>query len=253
MPWDPSQYERFLRERSAPFEDLLGLVHVRPGLRVVDLGCGTGALTARLAGLLPGSVVTGIDSSEEMLERALPLAREGLRFELGEIESVDGRWDLVFSNAAIQWVDDHPALVPRLMSLVEDGGQLVVQTPSNQGHPTHTLLRDVAAEPRFADALSGWNRAFPVLSAARYAQMLHENGGTDLTVFEKVYPHVLPDADALVEWMVGTAMVPYMDRLPAGLREPFVARYADELRRAFPSRPVFFGFNRILIAATVRR
>ena len=253
MPWDPAQYERFLRERSAPFEDLLRLMRVRPGLRVVDLGCGTGGLTSRLADHLPGSTVTGIDSSAEMLERATPLVREGLNFETGDIESVEGRWDLVFSNAAIQWVDDHPALVPRLMSLVDDGGQLVVQLPSNQRHLTHTLLREVAAEPRFAEALSGWNRAFPVLSAAQYAQLLHENGGTDLTIFEKVYPHVLPDADALVEWMSGTAIVPYMDRLPAGLKGSFVARYSDELRKAFPTRPVFFGFNRILFAATVSR
>ncbi len=251
MPWDPAQYEQFIAERSAPFDDLLGLVHVQPGLRIVDLGCGTGELTSRLADRLSESVVTGIDSSTEMLGRALPRVRKGLSFELGEIERVDGRWDLVFSNAAIQWVDDHPSLVPKLMSLVNAGGRLVVQLPSNQGHPTHTLLRDVAAQEPFAEALDGWNRAFPVLTVAEYAQLLYENGGTELTVFEKVYPHVLPDADALVEWMSGTAMVPYMERLPESLQGPFVARYSAALGRVFTSRPVFFGFNRILFGTTV--
>ena len=253
MPWDPDRYERFRAERYAPFEDLLKLVNVRPGLRLVDLGSGTGELTSRLAEHLPDSTITGLDSSKEMLERAAPLERTGLRFDYGRIESLEGRWDLAFSHAAIQWVDAHPALIPRLVSLVDDGGQLVVQLPSNHEHPTHILLREVAAEQPFHEALDGWNRSLEVLPVAEYAHLLHESGGSELTVFDKVYPHVLPDADALVEWMSGTAMVPYMERLPAELKDRFVTRYAEAIRHAFPTSPVFFGFKRILFAATINR
>ncbi len=253
MPWDPERYERFRAERYAPFEDLLKLVNVRPGLRVVDLGSGTGELTSRLAEHLPDSDVSGVDSSKEMLERAAPFGRTGLRFDYGRIESLQGRWDLVFSHAAIQWVDDHPTLLPRLMALVGDGGQLVIQLPSNHEHPTHILLREVAGEQPFRDGLDGWNRSLGVLPVAEYARLLDASGGSELTVFDKVYPHVLPDADALVEWMSGTAMVPYMERLPDQLKEPFVARYAETLRKAFPASPVFFGFKRILFAATSSR
>jgi trans-aconitate 2-methyltransferase len=251
VPWDPERYEQFRKERYAPFEDLLGLLEVRSGLQVVDLGCGTGELTERLAEHLPESDVLGIDASEEMLERATPLTRDGLRFELGAIESTGGKWDLVFSNAAIQWVDDHDALIPKLMSLVTDGGRLVVQLPSNQGHPTHTLLRDIAADPEFSGALGGWNRKFPVLSVEQYAESLHAHGGSRITIFEKVYPHILPDADALVDWMSGTAMVPYMDRLSISLQNNFVARYRESLFRLWPGGPIFFGFKRILFAVTV--
>ena len=253
MPWDPERYEQFRKERYAPFEDLLGLLEVRSGLQVVDLGCGTGELTERLAEHLPESDVLGIDASEEMLERATPLAREGLRFELGTIESTGGKWDLVFSNAAIQWVDDHDALIPKLMSLVTDGGQLVVQLPSNHEHPTHMLLREVAAEQPFHEALDGWNRSLEVLPVAEYAHLLHASGGSKLTVFDKVYPHVLPDADALVEWMSGTAMVPYMERLPVEMKDRFVTRYTETILEVFPTSPVFFGFKRILFAATINR
>lgn len=268
MPWDPQQYHKFQAERFAPFEDLVRLVAARPGMRAVDLGCGTGELTGRLADMLPESEVVGVDSSAEMLDKAAPLARPGLRFQLGDIADVVrpererasdetpgilgliSGCDLIFSHAAIHWVDDHEALVPRLLSLVRPGGQLVVQQPSNHGHPTHLFIRDVAAEEPFRSALGGWSRTSPVLPVERYAELLYVAGGRDLTVFEKVYPHVLPDADALAEWTRGTALVPYLERLQAELREPFMERYRARLRALYPERPVFYGFRRILFAAT---
>src|SRR5215510_7434371 len=114
MPWNPQLYRQFEKERSAPFDDLLALVARREGLKVIDLGCGTGELTQKLADALPRSDVLGIDSSTDMLAKADPLRRPGLRFELGEIEAVMGTWDLVFSNAAIQWVNNHQYLIPHL-------------------------------------------------------------------------------------------------------------------------------------------
>lgn len=96
MPWDPDQYRKFQSQRFAPFDDLFAMIDVRPGLRVVDLGCGTGELTARLAEQLPQSDTVGIDSSPEMLARARSLARPGLRFEQAAIDDVAGQWDLVF-------------------------------------------------------------------------------------------------------------------------------------------------------------
>src|SRR5438874_7839349 len=113
MPWNPEQYHRFQRERFLPFEDLLALIDVQPGPGVIDLGCGTGELTRRLADHLPESEVLGIDSSPQMLERAAGQARPGLKFELRTLEETAGEWDLVFSHAVIQWLDDHPALIPR--------------------------------------------------------------------------------------------------------------------------------------------
>ncbi len=250
MPWDPDRYEQFKSERYAPFEDLIKLVQVREGLRVVDLGCGTGELTRRLADALPGSDVVGIDSSPEMLARAAELARSGLRFERRTIEAVEGEWDLVFSNAAIQWLDDHPSLVPRLLSLLRPSGRLVVQVPSNFDHPTHVLIDETAGEEPFRGALDGWLHRWPVLTVDAYAELLYAHGGQELTVFEKVYPHVLDDSDALATWMSGTALVPYFELLPEALHEPFMERYRERLRMRWPSGPVFFGFQRTLFAAT---
>jgi trans-aconitate 2-methyltransferase len=250
MPWDPERYHQFQEERSAPFEDLLGLVHIRPDLQVIDLGCGTGELTRRLADRLPGSQVLGIDASPEMLERARSQERPGLHFDSSLIEQVKGQWDLVFSNAAIQWVDDHPALVPRLLSMVRPGGQLVVQMPSNHSHPTHTLIQEVAGQQPFSEALGGWTRRSPVLTIDTYARILYDHGGREITVFEKIYPHVLADADALADWTSGTALVPYFERLGPELRELFMERYRQRLWELYPGSPVFYGFRRILFAAT---
>jgi trans-aconitate 2-methyltransferase len=250
MPWNPERYQQFQKERSAPFDDLLQLVKRREGLRVIDLGCGTGELTRRLAGALPGSDVLGLDSSPEMLAKAEQHTRPGLRFELGTIEAAAGVWDLIFSNAAIHWVDDHQALIPRLFSLLRPGGQLVVQLPSNYSHPAHTLIIETVREEPFAQALNGWVRTIPVLSIEEYAALLYAQGAEEITVFEKIYPHVLQDADALVDWVSGTALVPYFERFSEEMKQRFLERYRQKLRQRFPSRPVFYGFRRTLFAAT---
>jgi trans-aconitate 2-methyltransferase len=250
MPWNPDRYRQFKKERFEPFDDLLRLVKRREGMRVIDLGCGTGELTARLAEALPGSLVTGIDSSSEMLERAKKQERTGLRFAQGSIESVDGEWDLVFSHAAIQWVDDHQSLIPRLLGLLRPGGQLAVQLPSNHDHISHTLIVEIACEEPFRAALGGWTRRSPVLSLQAYAELLYRAGVDEMVVFEKVYAHVLESSDALADWTSGTALVPYFERLPDSLHEPFMQRYRERLRAQRPERPVFYGFKRTLFAVT---
>src|SRR5690348_5698425 len=141
MDWNPEQYAKFTAPREAPFDDLLALVKRRPGmgLRVVDLGCGPGVLTRRLADALDGSDVLGIDSSAAMLARAADLARPGLRFAAQSIEEFahagDGKFDLVISNSTLHWCADHEQLIPKLLARVAPGGQIVVQMPSDDFNP----------------------------------------------------------------------------------------------------------------------
>lgn len=250
MPWNPELYHKFQAERFAPFEDLVKLVRERELLRVIDLGCGTGELTRRLADRLPHSEVLGVDSSPEMLARAKLQARPGLRFELQRVEEVEGTWDLIFSNAVLQWVDDHAALIPRLQSMVNEGGQLVVQIPSNHSHPSQALIEEVAREEPFRSELRGWIHQWPVLRVHEYAELLHASGGQDLTVYEKVYPHYLEDSDAIADWTSGTALVPYFERMSSETKAAFLQRYREMLRGVWPQGPVFYGFRRTLFAAT---
>ena len=249
MPWDPEQYHKFQKERFAPFADLFALIRIREGMSVVDLGCGTGELSRCLADRLPGSVVLGLDSSPAMLEKAQQYLSPNLKFSLCTIEEATGQWDLVFSHAAIHWVNDHHALITRLFSLVAPGGQLAVQTPANHKHPSHIAIIETAQEEPFSSALHGWFRTSPVLEIDTYAELLHEAGATDITVYEKVYPALMPDSEAVAEWTSGTTLVPYFERLPRELHEPFLECYKEKLRQIWPAGPVYYTFRRILFVA----
>ncbi len=249
MPWDPDLYHRFQSQRSAPFDDLLKLVQIRPNLSAVDLGCGTGELTSRLADALPASDVFGLDLSDKMLERAKQYARPGLRFESGDQAHLTGSFDLIFSNAALQWTENHPALLGNLYNCLNSGGQLAVQVPSNHMHISHHIIREVAGQEPFRSALNDYIRQAPVLSIEEYAQLLFELGAQDITVFEKVYPHVLENSDAVVDWISGTALVPYFERLDDATLDEFVLTIRSRMKTELPMQPVFYPFKRTFFSA----
>lgn len=249
MSWNPELYHKFQKERFAPFQDLMNLIVRREGMSAIDLGCGTGELTEMVSDMLPGSSILGVDSSEKMLEKASQKSRQGLNFELCPIENVEGKWDLVFSNAAIQWVDNHKELIPKLISLLNPGGQIAIQMPANHNHPTQSLMVEVAREEPYCTALEGWQRKWPVLSIREYSELLYESGSQEINVFEKIYPHVLKDVDAIVQWLSGTALLPYFERLPKELHRDFVADYRERLCNLYPEVPVFFPYQRIFLSA----
>jgi trans-aconitate 2-methyltransferase len=256
MPWDPDQYHKFQAQRSAPFYDLLALVEVRPNLKAVDLGCGTGELTRQLADALPNSDVMGLDSSPQMLEKAASFAspnpssprRASLRFEQGDQAQLTGQWDLIFSNAALQWSENHAELIPNLYRRLEPGGQIAVQVPSNHNHISHEIIRETASEEPFKSVLQGFLRYAPVLSIDQYAQILFDCGAENIIVFEKVYAHVLENSDAVVEWISGTACVPYFERLGES-KTAFVETIKTKMHTALPNTPVFYPFRRTLFSA----
>jgi trans-aconitate 2-methyltransferase len=248
MPWDPNQYQKFQSQRSAPFFDLLALVDVRPNLKVVDLGCGTGELTRQLADTLPNSDVTGLDSSPQMLEKSASFSGPKLRFIEGDQAQLSGEWDLIFSNAALQWSEDHADLIPDLYRRLKPGGQIVVQVPSNHNHISHQIIRETAGEEPFRSVLNGFQRYAPVLSIDQYAQFLFDSGAEDIVVFEKVYAHILADSDAVVEWISGTACVPYFERL-GDHRESFITTIRNKMHNALPQSPVFYPFRRTFFSA----
>ena len=248
MPWDPEQYHKFQAERSTPFFDLLSLVEVRPNLKVVDLGCGTGELTRQLAETLPNSDVTGLDSSEQMLKKAAAFAIPNLRFEQGDQSQLTGEWDLIFSNAALQWSERHAELIPYLYGRLKPGGQLAVQVPSNHNHISHQIYRETASEEPFQSILKSFQRYAPVLSIDEYARLFFNCGAENIIVFEKVYAHVLEDSDAVVEWIAGTALVPYFERLGEYKKE-FIEVIRQKMRAAMPDSPVFYPFRRTFFSA----
>jgi trans-aconitate 2-methyltransferase len=248
--WDAGQYARFREERSRPFFDLLDLVSRIPGGRAVDLGCGTGELTRILHGRLGAAETVGIDSSETMLAESAAHEAPGLRFKPGDIDGFrDERgFDVVFSNAPLQWVPGHAALLPALAGLLRPGGQLAVQMPANHDHPSHLVAHRVAGEAPFRSALGGYVREVPVMAAEWYASLLNRLGFEDLHVRVQVYGHHLASRDEVVEWVKGTLLTDYRRRLSPEVYETYLARYREALLPLLEdAKPYFYPFKRILL------
>ncbi|MBT9499611.1 MAG: trans-aconitate 2-methyltransferase [Burkholderiaceae bacterium] len=234
--WNPALYARFEDERTRPAAELLARVPLTAPGRVVDLGCGPGNSTELLLARYGQTGITGLDSSPAMLASArqrLP----GLAFELGDITT----WqpaapvDLVYANAALQWVPDHEQLMPRLLAALAPGGVLAVQMPDNLDQPSHQLMREVAADPRFAPAIgdAGQLRA-RILSADHYYDLLAPTAKVD--VWRTTYYHLMDDAAAIVQWLRATGLKPFVEALPTALQPLFLAEYEQRIDAAYPPR-----------------
>ncbi|NNG35734.1 methyltransferase domain-containing protein [Nakamurella aerolata] len=258
--WDPAQYGRFADHRSRPFFDLVDRIRVAAPSRVVDLGCGSGELTATLAQRWPDATVTGIDSSAEMLEQAAGYAGPRLRFQLGDL--VDYRpepgTDVVVSNAAYQWVPGHDRILAEIADAIPAGGALAVQVPGNFSAPSHRIIGELVAEPRWQQATGGLRlRQDPVLEPEGYVRLL-AGAGLSPDVWETSYQQVLAGPDAVLEWVKGTALRPVLEALrgnesgsgePGAQQAEFLAELAPRLRAAYPERDfgTVFAFRRIFL------
>jgi len=249
--WDPDRYDRYRDDRRRPFFDLLALIRPRPGMRVIDLGCGSGELTRELHRHVKGRDTLGLDSSAAMLAKSDGFVADGLRFARGDIADFASGpdYDLVFSNAALHWLPDHEVLFARLSAALAPGGQLAVQLPSNFDHPSHTVATEVAAEPHFAAALGGYVHASRnVLAPEEYASILDRLGYTEQHVRLQVYGPHLTARDEVVQWTSGTLLTDYERRLSPADYERFVARYRELLLpRLADAHPYFFTFKRLLL------
>jgi trans-aconitate 2-methyltransferase len=256
--WDPAQYERFKSERSRPFYDLLALVRPRPEMRLVDLGCGTGELTAELHARLGAKETLGLDNSETMLAKAAEVAKRagaGLTFarrgiEEWETDAAGPKLDLVFSNAALHWVAGHEAILARMKSALAPGGQIALQMPANDDHASHVVAAEVAREAPFreTDVLNGFVRKTSNLALERYAELLHGLGFEEQIVRTQVYGHELESRDGVIEWVKGTMLTDYAKRMSAPMYERFLGRYREALfERLEDVRPFFYTYKRVFI------
>lgn len=252
MAWNPEKYDEFKSERFAPFYDLISLIDIKPAMDVIDLGCGTGELTGKLAARLPNAHILGIDSSAEMLSKADLFRTENLSFEQKTIEeqiATGQKWDLVFSNAAIQWVEDHQALLPEIISTLKPDGQLAIQIPSQKSNVLNQILAELVQEEPYKNALNGWTRNSPVLETDDYAQIFFENGSKEMTIFEKIYPLIVPHTDELFQWISGTALIPYLEKMTGEIEDHFVSEFKSRIDQRFLKTPILYSFKRIILRA----
>lgn len=250
--WDPSAYLAFAAFRARPVEDLLQRISLDASGPLYDLGCGAGNVTALLGGKWPGRTVTGLDSSPTMLaeaRRRFP----AMRWELGDIAA----WTppapaaLVFSNAALHWVPDHAALFPRLMAALAPGGVLAAQMPNTADAPYRACLDDVLAQAPWRDRLAAVATHPDPLRAADYYDLLRPHAaGIDL--WETHYAHPLANLDAVVAWVSGAALVPYLSALSGEEKPRFLADYRAAAARTYRPQAdgcVLFTMRRLFVLA----
>ena len=243
MSWSPDQYERFREERKQPSRDLIQLIERRPQMRVVDLGCGTGEITRDLHSHLRASETLGIDSSPSMLAKTTAFTSEHLHFALADIEtfSSEHKFDLIFSNAALHWIPSHATLLKRLAGFLTQNGQIAIQMPANDEHPSHATAAEVAKELGIAP------RHDPLLPIDEYARLLFSIGFRRQHVRMQVYGHELESAASVVEWVKGTLLTDYERRLGNRYQE-FLKEYTKRLlERLGGARPFFYTYKRTLM------
>jgi trans-aconitate 2-methyltransferase len=251
--WDPGQYLRFERERTLPSRDLLARLGEGTPATIIDLGCGTGTSTALLRDRWPAARVVGVDSSLEMIAAARKTSNE-IEWVVRDVRSWSPTepFDLVFSNAALQWVPDHRTVFPHLLRQVAPGGTLAVQMPANFDSPVHRRIREVADAARWS-ARWGPDLVTPHVESVGFYYDLLTPESPNVECWITEYIHVLPAAADVVEWVKGTALRPYLDRLPEPTdREEFLAEILKGAVAAYPPRAdgqVLFPFRRLFLVA----
>jgi trans-aconitate 2-methyltransferase len=247
--WNAEQYLKYQQERSQPAYDLMDMIGPRNTMRIVDLGCGTGEHTKTLHERFRSVETIGIDSSDDMLSKAPRVA--GLKFYKADIQEFDGdsEFDLLVSNAALQWVSGHEELFEKFRKALRPGGQIAIQVPKNGDHPSQRVAYDLEKEPPY-------NQYPPcpidknTLAPDAYASLLHRLGFRSIKVRLFVYLHELKSGAETVEWMKGSLLNHYKSTQPPEVYSLFEIEFRNRVERSIgQEKPYLFTFKRILMHA----
>ncbi len=251
--WNPSLYSRFEDERTRPARELLARVPLGEARCAVDLGCGPGNSTELLAARFPGALTIGTDNSKPMLESArkrLP----GVRFDLSDIANWQPETppDLIYANASLQWVPGHETLIPRLFGSLAPGGVLAIQMPDNRDEPTHRSMREVGAMQPWAASIGDIEKLrTAILPLAAYYDLLAPVAA-EVDVWHTIYQHRMESPQAIVDWVSGTGLKPFVEPLDEASKASFLAEYLRRIGDAYPARAdgkLLLAFPRMFIVA----
>ncbi len=185
-----------------------------------------------------------------MLAKSQTFESENLNFKLISVEEFtksNQKYDLIFSNAALQWLDDHEELFPKLISQINDGGQFAVQMPMQADNILNKILLELVQEKPYSEFLNGWKREPTMLSIDEYAQILFDGGLTGIQIIQKVYPIIADDPEKLFDFISGSALIPYMERFSEEQQELFISEYKTRINKAFKKFPAIYAFKRLLL------
>ncbi len=247
--WDSSQYLKFEKQRTQPARDLLVRLKAYKPHTVADIGCGPGNSTSAIAECFPNAELIGIDSSPNMIEKAKTRYPK-LKFKLCDALELEGKYDLLFSNACLQWIPNHTILIPALMNKLNEKGVLAVQIPINDEEPLFQIIQEVAAESKWG-LQNVKLQLSETLTPLEYFNIFTACSSS-FDMWEIKYYHNLPDHRALVDWVKGTRIRPYLDCLDKAQGIAFEDEIIERAKAVYPiqnSREVVLGFRRFFFTA----
>lgn len=250
--WDPGHYLRFADHRTRPGVELIARIPDAPVRSIVDLGCGTGHLTAMLADRFPAADVVGMDSSQEMIEEARR-DHPGIDWAVADLTTwePDAPADIIFSNATLHWLDDHPGLFRRIRSWAAPGGTVAVQMPDNWNAPTHVVPAQVLDEGSWPDVARGALMRDRLAPPGEYRRWLQP---ADVDLWRTTYHQVLTGSDPVWSWVTGSVLRPVLAALEPEDRARFEDRCRARYREAYPPEPdgtTLLPFSRLFMVARV--
>ena len=252
--WNARQYLKFQKERTQPAFDLAARLELEAPAKALDIGCGPGNSTAVLKARFPKAQVIGADSSKNMVETARKdhPELEFLEWDVTtELEALPHDFDVEFSNACLQWVPDHPSLLPRLMSFLKPGGLLAVQIPMNYQEPIHQIIERTVARSPWTEKIP-YMRLFYTLSQEGYFDIL-SGISSDFTLWQTTYLHRMPSHQSIMDWYSSTGLRPYLDAaVDPTARDEFYQEIFRQVREAYPIRKngeIIFRFPRFFFIA----
>jgi trans-aconitate 2-methyltransferase len=251
--WNAGQYLKFEDERTRPAIDLIGRIPLAEIRSAVDIGCGPGNSTELIVNRYPGALVLGLDNSPDMLARAR-VRLPAVTFRQADIAawSPDERYHLIFANAVLQWLPDHPRLLARLATCLAPGGCLAVQMPNNLQEPSHRLMRKVAQEGPWAEKLEAASQSREQIGSFDDYYSWLRQAGCSADIWQTTYVHPLADAGAIVDWFKSTGLRPYLALLSSEEQSAYLERYRAEIDKAYPAQAdgtVLLRFPRLFFVA----
>jgi trans-aconitate 2-methyltransferase len=254
MTWSAAQYIKFEQERTRPVRDLVQRIPNGEVVSAADIGCGPGNSTEVLHERYPRAGIIGLDSSPDMIKAARERLPD-LAFEVVDIRDWRPKepFDVILANAALQWVPDHEALLPALMAKLGSGGALAVQMPDNLDEPSHRLMGEVANDGPWATKLKHAGAARAERHPPGWYFRLLRAHAPHVDVWRTTYFHPLAGAHAIVEWLKGTGLRPFLDPLEKSEQDSFLAHYEEAIAKAYPADAdgtVLLPFPRLFVVAT---
>ena len=249
MPnWNPIQYEKFLKDRTQPAIDLANRLEEFAPNSILDLGCGPGNSTKVLKDKFPSAKIIGADNSDEMLEKARGLYPdiEFINLDVnGDLHEVNEKFDIVFSNACIQWLPNHNELLPKLMTLLKPNGILAIQIPMQREHPVHIIINELVNTTKWNDKITP--RQYNNLTTEEYFGVL-SNTSNDFEIWETTYCHRMPSYESIIEWYKGTGLRPYLEQLTENDSKEFINDVYSKLKHQYKVQnngEILFRFPRL--------